>query len=178
MIERPRPTSAEGEPSPEPLPKTADYRYDYRGFWQSEGFCRIRVFEAPGRSPVIIATELPNNPGTSITNLVEYLAPEIIAKHVPHRFEAAEPVVWIEHYPPREDPRRGTRGKPDYDRVFFSSWTPRTEYLHGKLRVRFVEPDWRHMLFDEVEQLIGAEEMDVNERLLQLLQPMGEPEEG
>jgi len=160
MTERPQPAPSEDERFPEPLPKTADYRYDYRGFWQSEGFCRIRVFEAPGRTPVIVATELPDNPGTSITNLVEYLAPEIIAKHFPHRFEEEEPVVWIEHYPPREDRRRGVRGRPDYDRVLYSSWTPRTEYLHGILRVRLVEPDWRSMPIQEVAQLIGEDELE------------------
>jgi len=52
MTERPHPSPVEGEHLPEPLPKTADYRYDYQGFWQSEGYCRIRVFEAPARTPV------------------------------------------------------------------------------------------------------------------------------
>jgi len=41
-----------------------------------------------------------------ITNMSEYIAAEIGAKHFPHRFETPEPFVYLEHYahPEEEDP--------------------------------------------------------------------------
>ncbi len=50
----------------------------------------------------MILTELNDNPSTSVTNMVEILAAELITKHFSQRFEEVdeEPVVLIEHYEP------------------------------------------------------------------------------
>jgi hypothetical protein len=80
-----------------PLPKTADFRYAYRGYWDDGGFCRVRLFAAPARSPLIVVSQLEECRNTSITNMAEYLAAEIGAKHFPDRFEHPEPFTWIEH---------------------------------------------------------------------------------
>ena len=111
----------------------------------------------------MVCTELPENANTSVTNAVEYLAAEVIAKHFPHRFEFEEPVVWIEHYPPPQAGRYARRrrtGQADYDRVTFASWTPRYEYARGAERVRLSEPEWRPIPAHEVEQLIGRREVE------------------
>jgi hypothetical protein len=148
---------SEREPIPQPLELTHDVRYAYMGLWTPGGVCRIRIFEAPGRTPVIIASELPENHNTSITNMAEYLAAEIIARHFPARFEEDEPVVWIEHYPSIEV--KGRHTKVEYSRVRFASWTPRveTKWLGGHLkrRIKLGEPEWDYLPEHEVEQLVG-----------------------
>ena len=42
------------------------------------GVCWVRVFEETGQPPVIVMGELPQNTSTSVTNMAEYLAPELI----------------------------------------------------------------------------------------------------
>ena len=43
-------------------------------------------------------SELPQNTSTSVTNMAEYLAPELIQRHFPHRFEELPPAIFLEHY--------------------------------------------------------------------------------
>ena len=52
---------------------------------------------------MIVCTELPDNPSTSVTNMAEILAAELIARHFPQRFDDAARVAWLEHYPARHD---------------------------------------------------------------------------
>jgi hypothetical protein len=85
-----------------------DYRYAYRGYHSEGGICRVRIFEQEGSVPVIIVSELTENTNTSITNMCEYLACEIIRAHFPQGFEEEEPVIWIEHY--ERDPEAGSAG--------------------------------------------------------------------
>src|SRR5215211_1815337 len=122
-----QPICYDQDPSPEGetiagMQKTHDYQYAFRGTWdkEPEGKCRVRILmreEDP--QPVMVLTELNDNESTSVTNMVEVLAAELIATHFPVRFEAVgeDPVTLIEHYEPRHDERRGRRGKPTYDRV-------------------------------------------------------------
>ncbi len=89
---------------------------------------------------------------------MEYLAAEVIARHFPHRFEYPEPVVWIEHYPPPAPGVYGLRrakGKPDFDRVTFSSWSPRRVFERGTERVKLGEPSWSPLSANELTALIG-----------------------
>jgi len=157
------PTSEPSRPEvARPLPKTVDAVHRFRGVWdqEPEGICRLRIFQESGRTPVIVCTELDENPSmTSVTNLAEILAAEVIAQYFPARFEELEPVVWIEHYPGFEDQRRGTRQPPQFDRVGFASWSPRRVWLGGQARLSLGEPDWRPLPIHEVVQLIGKEEV-------------------
>ena len=151
----------EHEPKPG-MQKTRDYRYQYRGFYGSEAVCRVRVYERPDAVPVVICTELPENTGTSVTNMAEFLAAEIIAKHFPQRFEQETPVSWVEHYPPIEVKGRKARTE-EFDLVTFSTWTPKTEYRHGGMRVKLGTPEWKHSSKEHVEQLIGQPVDDPND---------------
>jgi hypothetical protein len=94
----------------------------------------------------VIATELQDNPGTSITNIAEHLA-----SHVCERF-AIDPdkLVWIETY---GYPAPGDRER-TYDRVTFTRRTQpeRTIWFPTVTRSQpdgwpgyFAEPDWRIM---------------------------------
>jgi len=153
MTERPAP---EHETSRRQL--THDYRHRYTGYWSRDGICRIRIFAAPDHVPVVVATELAENPGTSITNMAEELAAEVIARHFPERFEAEVPVLWIEEYPQTPEQRRW--GMPVFSQAEFSSFTPRVEYLGGIKRIRIGPPTWRHVDESEVEALIGPIEAE------------------
>ncbi|HVA88573.1 MAG TPA: hypothetical protein VNL71_01905 [Chloroflexota bacterium] len=132
--------------------KTHDYRYQYHGFWRPGGICRIRVFEEEDRPPVVLCSELPDNPNTSITNMAEYLAAEIIRAHFPQRFDATdEPIIWIEHY--------GLlfgEGAASYARIHFDSYRPcQVPHGSGLARLRIGRPQWEHISRADVEALIG-----------------------
>lgn len=69
--------------------------------------CRIRVYETPPNydplPTVFIATQLPDNDGTSVTNAAEELATEVIrAQRVRRGLSGKDPrhtAVWVEQYP-------------------------------------------------------------------------------
>jgi hypothetical protein len=146
------------------MEKTHDFEYAFRGTWdkQPEGRCRVRILQQDGRPPTVILTELTSNPSTSVTNMVEILAAELIARHFPVRFEAVgeDPITLVEHYEPMVY-ARGRRGKPTYDRVEFGRWSPRKVWLGGQARLSLGEPDWRPLPDHEVIALIGGEADDL-----------------
>jgi hypothetical protein len=77
--------------------KTHDYVHYYRGYWSDGGRCRIRVYQEDGQAPVVICSQLPDNDNTSVTNMAEYIAAEVIEEHV-----LRTPLIWVEHYPEHE----------------------------------------------------------------------------
>jgi hypothetical protein len=152
----------EREPAPRPpqapLQLTADYRYAYRGYHTDGGVCRVRIFAGAAggeaRMPVVLVSELAENTNTSVTNMAEYLAAEIIARHFPQQFEAKGPAVqWVEHYP--RTPAERQRGMPEYALVAFASYRPRRVARFGQDRVAIGRPSWRWADRTTVEQLLG-----------------------
>ena len=162
MTDVPHPEST---PQPEGPRTVLDERYAFRGTYDTEpeGLCRVRILAHRGQPPVMVITELIDNPSTSVTNLVEILAAELIARHLPHRFEVVgeDPVTLIEHYEPMRSARTGRRGHPTYDRVTFQSWAPRAIWFGGQQRLALAEPDWRHLPDHEVRQFLGEEADDL-----------------
>jgi hypothetical protein len=140
-----------------PLSRTADFRYAYRGYWDDGGICRVRLFQGGERPPVILVSQLAENRNTSITNMAEYLAAEIGAKHLPHRFEEREPFMWIEHY--RHPEERDPDLRELWSRVTFDSYTPRLVMLGGVVRTKLGTPRWIHLPRPAVVRLIGAAEV-------------------
>jgi len=141
-----------------PLLKTHDFRYVYRGYYDDGGICRVRLFQDAVQPPVILVTQLEECRNTSITNMSEYLAAEIGAKHLPHRFEEREPFRFIEHYPrtTQEDKRWGV----EYSRVTFDSYTPKLFMLHGVMRPKLGIPRWSYLPSHAVLRLIGPSVLD------------------
>jgi hypothetical protein len=132
---------------------THDLVHDYAGFHSIPSACRIRIYQQPGHTPVIIATELPDNPGTSITNLAEQLCAEVLRAHLPARFEEEDPVVWVEHYQRTPDELR--RQWPEFARVTFHSPAPRRVTIAGRERLQLGTPEWTHLPRAAVEALVG-----------------------
>jgi hypothetical protein len=48
--------------------------YDYKGFWNCDSHCDIETHRRTDGKYVFVATELPDNPGTSVTNFAEHTA--------------------------------------------------------------------------------------------------------
>jgi len=122
---------------------THDYIHRYRGYWSDGGRCRIRIYHEDGRAPVVMCTQLPDNPNTSVTNMAEYLAAEVIEEH-----SLPAPLTWIEHYPEHA----GEIG--EYSLVRFFSWELEEACLGGIWRLRIGVPSWSHLRLKEVEFLL------------------------
>ena len=57
---------------------THDHVHSYRGYWPGGGRCGVGIYREEGKPPVVVCSQLPDKPNTSVTNLAEYLAAEII----------------------------------------------------------------------------------------------------
>jgi hypothetical protein len=123
--------------------KTHDYIHNYRGYWSEGGKCRIRIYREDGQPPMVICSQPPDNDNTSVTNMAEYLAAEVMEEH-----KLPTPLVWIEHYPEH----KGEMG--EYSLVRFSSWEPKEVCLGGVWRYRMGSPKWFHLPSDAVDDLL------------------------
>ena len=94
---------------------------------------------------MVICSQLPDNENTSVTNMVEYLAAEVIREH-----NLPTPLVWIEHYPEHE----GEIG--EYSVVKFSDWQQVEACLGGVWRCRIGSPHWSTLDSDKVEALLSG----------------------
>ena len=107
-------------------------RYNYKGFW-SDSYCDIEAHRRSDGKCVFVATELRDNPGTSVTNYAEHLATAMRRQYG----LKPEDMIWIEHYPEARD-----RRKESFDLVRFvvegdsfrrPVWTRITEQAVGDL---------------------------------------------
>ena len=128
------------------MKKTHDYVHRYRGYWSDGGRCRIRIYREEGRPLVVVCSQPPDNGNTSVTNMAEYLAAEVIEE-----YSLTTPLVWIEHYPEHE----GEVG--EWSLVAFSSWEIEEVCLGGAWRRRVGAPRWSHLSAQEARDLAGAE---------------------
>ncbi len=127
------------------MKKTHDYVRRYRGYWSDGGRCRIRIYRGEGEPTVVVCSQLPENTNTSVTNMAEYLAAEVIEEH-----SMPTPLIWIEHYPEHE----GRVG--EWSRVRFSSWEAEEVLLGGVRRRRVGSPRWSHLSSEEAERLMNV----------------------
>jgi hypothetical protein len=93
----------------------------------------------------VICSQPPDNDNTSVTNMAEYLAAEVIEDH-----SLPTPLAWIEHYPEHE----GEIG--EYSLVRFSSWELTEVCLGGIWRYRVASPSWSHLTSEAVDELLGG----------------------
>ncbi|HEX5506466.1 MAG TPA: hypothetical protein VFW96_27865, partial [Thermomicrobiales bacterium] len=103
--------------------------------------------------PVIVCSEMAENTNTSVTNLAEVIAAEVIARHFPWLLDAPDgdeqPVDWVEHYPAE----RGLREA--FDRVTFTPWRIATRWEGGVTRRCLGTPHWCRLTPEEVSRLLG-----------------------
>jgi hypothetical protein len=121
------------------MPLRYDHPYLYRGYHGCPSYCWLRIYMTPGQT-MVLATELEDNPGTSITNMAAGLATEVVrAFHLP-----LDTLVWIEHYPAHLGINGGARLPASFDRVTF---TPTPQGLQS--------PQWCRLSQTEVEIFLG-----------------------
>lgn len=122
-----------------------DSVFSYPGYHGCPSLCRLRIYEPENTaaSPwVVIASELPDNPGTSVTNACERIATEVW-----HKLERPDSgMVFVEHYPDRAFVGTKPLFAERYDIVWFQ-----TDLWHN-LRA----PRWRASCRNEIEELIGC----------------------
>ena len=68
----------------------------FQGLHDIDGLCHVRVYERPGRLPVVIAGELDDNPGTKISNGAAMVADAVQRELFPEGRE----FVLVEGNPP------------------------------------------------------------------------------
>ena len=129
----------------------SDYIHPYKDAGGGPARCRVRIyfFDDMHDSPVVVCSELPNNPGGSITDSAEVIAAGVIRAN-----ELPTPLIWIEHWP-KENTDRGAE---TFDLVVFSSYevVERAPYL-GETRAWIGEPTWKPLDLATVEILVGGE---------------------
>src|SRR5215204_3329956 len=91
----------------------SDYIHPYKDAGGRPARCRVRIYLPDMHdAPVVICSELPNNPGGSITNSAGDIAAGVIRAN-----ELPTPLVWIEHWPKEST----DRGAETFELVVFSS---------------------------------------------------------
>ena len=127
----------------------SDDTYPYKDVGGSAAHCRARIYfpDDMHDAPVVICSELPNNPGGSVTNSAEVIAAGVIRVN-----ELPTPLVWIEHRP--EESTNG--GEETFELVVFSSYEviERAPYL-GETRTSIGDATWKTLDRTTVEALVG-----------------------
>src|SRR5215217_1249064 len=129
---------------------TSDYIHPYKDAGGAPAHCRVRIYlpDDVHDSPVVICSEVPNNPGGSITDSAEVIAAGVIRAHELHI-----PLVWIEHWP--EESTNG--GEETFDLVVFSSYkVEETAPYLGEARAWMREPTWKPLDHATVETLVST----------------------
>jgi hypothetical protein len=74
----------------------SDYIHPYKDAGGRSGRCRVRIYFPDDvlDAPMVVCSELSNNPGGSITNSAEVIAAGVIQAN-----QLPAPLVWIEHWP-------------------------------------------------------------------------------
>jgi hypothetical protein len=121
--------------------KIHDYIHHYRGYWSDGGKCGIRIYQEDGHASMVICSQLADNHNTSVTNMAEYLAAEVIEEQ-----SLLTPLTWVEHYPEHE----GKIG--EYSLVKFSDWNLQKACLGGVWRYRVGSQMWVALSTDEVKK--------------------------
>jgi hypothetical protein len=111
-------------------------RYNYKGFRGCDSCCDIEEQRRNDGKYVFVATEVPDNPGTSVTNFAEQLATAIRRQHG----LKPEDMIWIEHYPEAKD-----RRKESFDLVRFA--------VEGE---SFHTPVWTRITEQAVDELMAG----------------------
>jgi hypothetical protein len=115
---------------------TRELLLPYQGLDVFDGLCHIRVYEQPGRLPVVIAGGLDDNPGTSLTLAIELVAATVQRSE----FSDGREFRLIEHYRDALDGRQA----PSYSLVHFS---------HRPLQESpEIEGEFRHPYWEPIER--------------------------
>ncbi len=128
-----------------------DYIHLYRGVIGVRSRCRIRLYlpQEDRDAAVIICSELPDNPGTSVVDAAEQIAAEII-----QHFRLPSPPVWIEHRL-RKDCANGQEEA--FDLVIFDHHEVKGTLRGGNLHQEIGQPTRKRLDRASIKLLVGHE---------------------
>jgi hypothetical protein len=118
---------------------TIDQIYRYRSFAaQRQGYCRLRIYKQRNGGQTVLLTEVPNNPGQSITAASDVIATGLVARY--HLDPAT--TRWIEHWPaaPNDQLMEDAYAAVKY------TWTDGVAS----------HPRWRHLSLERAEAMMGT----------------------
>jgi hypothetical protein len=158
---------AERRPKREGKPSTefVETVFTYDGHWTPGAKCGLQIFPGTDGIPVVVLTELPDNVNTSVTNLIECIAAEVVEQYIPARIGSRPPFHCVEHYYPTESIPDET-----FDLVAFEFDTPQRQVgddygirvspeaiicLAGEGRLTLGSPRWKRIGRAELEAMIG-----------------------
>lgn len=126
---------------PRPAFRSYDGPFAFTSAAGHEGRCYVQVYEPRGGDlPIVIACEMSQNPGPSITNAAAAVATQVWRQLLPH---AREGLRWIELY------KDGQGGETEpAERFAEVTFDLDGDALHS--------PRWRHIARADVERLIGG----------------------
>jgi hypothetical protein len=128
----------------------SDYIHPYKDAGGRPSYCRVRIYlhDDVLDAPVVVCSEVPNNPGGSITNSAETIAAGVIQAN-----ELPTPLVWIEHWPEEST----ESGEETFELVAFSNYevVESAPYL-GETRAWIGDATWKTLNRTTVEVLVGG----------------------
>ncbi len=126
---------------------TADYVHPFESVSGTPSRCRIRVYvsEEAHDAPVVVCSELADNPGIPVTGAVESIAAEVIAT----RWLSAP--VWIEYHPEETT----VAGVESFELVVFSDYKVKEMAGPTGSRLKIGEPLWKPFDRRSLEVLVG-----------------------
>jgi hypothetical protein len=126
----------------------ADYIHPYQSEVGMPSQCRLRIYSPNDQEdmPVVICSEIHNNPGVPVTDAAKRIAAEVM------RYHKLDRPIWIEHYPPE-----ATNGIEDtFELVVFDSYEVRKVLIdRTKPHYEIGSPAWKPLDRATVEVLIG-----------------------
>ncbi len=125
----------------------ADYVHPFESVSGIRSRCRIRLYlpEHEHDAPVVVCSELPENPGVPVTAAAENIAADVIKTHW-----LVDP-LWIEHHP-KETTAAGIES---FELVVFSDHKIREAVNNAGSRIEVGEPTWKALDRPSVELLLG-----------------------
>ncbi|MFA5790690.1 MAG: hypothetical protein WC976_06490 [Caldisericia bacterium] len=69
----------------------------YKGLGSCQSKCGVTILDGTNNKKIVVLTELPDNPGTSVTNFAEGIASAVVRDLLPEALAYA--IKWVEHYP-------------------------------------------------------------------------------
>ena len=97
-----------------------------------------------------------SNTGQSVTNEVEQIAAQVLARYLPEQDGAEPPFILVEHYPDTSC-RRDELNAEHFDHVTFDHYAgrPRWSIRRQAMVQWFREPEWHRIDRAQVEAWIG-----------------------
>jgi hypothetical protein len=157
--------------NPPPRTLVLDRIHNFRGFGGFLSSCRVRVFSNQ-EFWVVVLSEEPGNPGSSVTCAAELIASELLPQ-LSCRPGFEHRIIWIEHWPyssitlPVAEALKGNSIPPlgdAFDRIHFDVFlepdSPHRKALWWAKKCKFgayLQPKWVRITKQEVERLIGSE---------------------